>query len=232
MNHKLFFIFISFVNEKPAEQILPTIGLQYYVVSYQLTDGSVINMHISDTCGQERFNSICERYYKKADGVLLVFDISNHKTFDKIKNYYSKMIRENCKEGIPIILLANKTDLKDQRQVTEEEAINLSINEEYVYRETSCVKNENVADAFETLIEMWNEEKTRRKESEKKTNQPLENRKRSGTVYFKPDQIDPKKSEMENIKKSYSYVYVDEDDSIAIKLNRHGIKSKEKKKCC
>ena len=159
MNHKLFFIFISFVNEKPAEQILPTIGLQYYVVSYQLTDGSVINMHISDTCGQERFNSICERYYKKADGVLLVFDISNHKTFDKIKNYYSKMIRENCKEGIPIILLANKTDLKDQRQVTEEEAINLSINEEYVYRETSCVKNENVADAFETIVEMWNIDK-------------------------------------------------------------------------
>ena len=159
MNHKLFFIFISFVNEKPAEQILPTIGLEYYVVSYQLTDGSVINMHISDTCGQERFNSICERYYKKADGVLLVFDISNHKTFDKIKNYYSKMIRENCKEGIPIILLANKTDLKDQRQVTEEEAINLSINEEYVYRETSCVKNENVADAFETIVEMWNIDK-------------------------------------------------------------------------
>ena len=159
MNHKLFFIFISFVNEKPAEQILPTIGLEYYVVSYQLTDGSVINMHISDTCGQERFNSICERYYKKADGVLLVFDISNHKTFDKIKNYYSKMIRENCKEGIPIILLANKTDLKDQRQVTVEEAINLSISEEYVYRETSCVKNENVADAFETIVEMWNIDK-------------------------------------------------------------------------
>lgn len=159
MNHKLFFIFISFVNEKPAEEILPTIGLEYYVVSYQLTDGSVINMHINDTCGQERFNSICERYYKKADGVLLVFDISNHKTFDKIKNYYSKMIRENCKEGIPIILLANKTDLKDQRQVTVEEAINLSISEEYVYRETSCVKNENVADAFETIVEMWNIDK-------------------------------------------------------------------------
>ena len=69
------------------------------------------------------------------------------------------MIRENCKEGIPIILLANKTDLKDQRQVTEEEAINLSINEEYVYRETSCVKNENVADAFETIVEMWNIDK-------------------------------------------------------------------------
>ena len=135
---------------------MPTIGFEYYPVTYRLSDGSIINIHISDTCGQEKYNSICERYYKKADGVLLVFDISNKESFDKIKNYYAQKIRDNCKPGIPILLLGNKTDLKDERQITQEEAIDISIKEEYVYKETSCKTNENVANAFETIVEMWN----------------------------------------------------------------------------
>ncbi len=144
------------MKEQAVTQILPTIGMDYYPVTYRLTDGSIINIHIFDTCGQERFNSIWESYYKKADGVLLVFDISNKKSFDKIKNYYTGKIKENCKPGIPILLLGNKTDLNDKRKVDQNEAIDLSINEEYVYRETSCYKNENVANSFETIVEMWN----------------------------------------------------------------------------
>ena len=121
-----------------------------------MSDGSLINVHIMDTCGQERFDAINEQYFQKADGILLVFDISKLSSFNKIKNYYINSIKEKCKAGIPIILLGNKTDLQDQREVSQEMAINLSINEEYIYKETSCVNNENVADAFETIIEMWN----------------------------------------------------------------------------
>lgn len=121
-----------------------------------MSDGSLINVHIMDTCGQERFDSINEKYFQKADGILLVFDISNLSSFNKIKNFYVKSIKEKCKAGLPIILLGNKTDLQDQREVSQEMAINLSIDEEYIYKETSCVNNENVADAFETIIEMWN----------------------------------------------------------------------------
>ena len=130
--------------------------MEYYPVTYKLSDGSIINVHIKDTCGQEKYKSIWKQYYKEADGILLVFDISNKKSFDEIKNFYVETIRENCKIGIPIILLGNKTDLEDERRVSQEEAISLSIDEEYIYKETSCVKNENVADAFETIIEMWN----------------------------------------------------------------------------
>ena len=130
--------------------------MEYYPVTYKLSDGSLINVHIRDTCGQERFDSINEQYYKSADGVLLVFDIANKTSFDKIKKYYIAKIKEKCKIGIPIILLGNKTDLEDKREVSQEEAIDLSVNEEYIYKETSCIKNENVADAFETIIEIWN----------------------------------------------------------------------------
>ena len=130
--------------------------MDYYPVVYKLSDGSLINVHIRDTCGQERYDSINEQYYQKADGILLVFDIANESSFNKIKNYYIEKIKEKCKEDIPIVLLGNKTDLEDKREVSQEEAIDLSIKEEYIYKETSCLKNENVADAFETIIEMWN----------------------------------------------------------------------------
>ena len=130
--------------------------MEYYPVTYKLSDGNVINVHIYDTCGQERFNAISESYYKKGDGILLVFDITSQKSFDKIKDYYVANIREKCKKNIPIILLGNKTDLDDKRVVSQEEAIDLAVNEEFVYKETSCLKNENVADAFETIIEIWN----------------------------------------------------------------------------
>ena len=96
---------------------MPTYGIEYYTVSYRLSDGSIINIHIRDTCGQEKFNSINKEYYKKADGILLVYDITRINTFDKIKKHYIKEIKDNCEPDIPIILLGNKTDLHDKREV-------------------------------------------------------------------------------------------------------------------
>ena len=196
--------------------------MDYYSVVYKLSDGSLINVHIRDTCGQERYDSINEQYYQKADGILLVFDIADKLSFNKIKNYYIKTIKEKCKEDIPIVLLGNKTDLEDQREVSQEEAIDLSIKEEYIYKETSCLRNENVADAFETIIEMWNIHNKKNnnqntiKRTKSKGNLQKENPRtesfslteRSNTFYKKND---------------------DEDEKEAIHLNKT---KKKKKKFC
>ena len=53
-----------------------------------MSDGSVINCLVYDTCGQERYNAINESYFKKADAALLVYDITERKSFDIVKNYY------------------------------------------------------------------------------------------------------------------------------------------------
>ena len=71
-------------------------AIDYYPFSFKLSDGAVINVKIWDTCGQEKYNSICELYYKRADGILLVYDISNEHSFNRIKKYYIKKIRDNC----------------------------------------------------------------------------------------------------------------------------------------
>jgi small GTP-binding protein len=137
---------------------LATIGLDIVSKSFQLADGSVVSCCIYDTGGQEKFNSINESYYKKANAVLLVYDITRRKTFDEIKDYYCDKIKDICKKDIPIILLGNKTDIEDERKVPQEEGIALALSHNYKFKETSALKNENVADAFEALIELWNVE--------------------------------------------------------------------------
>ena len=131
-------------------------GADRIIKTFQLGDGSIINCMIMDTAGQERFDSLNVTYYKKADAVLLVYDISNRKSFDKIKNFYVATIKENCDIGIPILLLGNKTDKEDERVITYEEGIALAIENNYEFKESSCLNNINVAGAFETLIERWN----------------------------------------------------------------------------
>ena len=121
---------------------------------------------IYDTGGQERYRCINVTYYKRADAILLVYDISNKKSFEEIQNYYVSKIREICQEDIPILLLGNKTDLEGMRQVTKEQGIELAKNENYEFKESSCVQNLNVAGAFEALIERWNIENHKKEKLE------------------------------------------------------------------
>ena len=104
----------------------------------------------------EKYNAINESYYQKVGAILLVYDISNKKSFEQLKNYYCPKIEEYCKKNITILLLGNKADKENKRQVSIEEGTNLAVEHKYKFKETSCLKNENVVDAFEILIEMWN----------------------------------------------------------------------------
>ena len=130
-----------------------TIGIPNYFNSYKLSDGSLVSVQITDTSGQERYRALSQAYYRNADCCLLVYDVSNRKTFEEC-SYYSQQIKERCKKDVKVILLGNKTDLK--RKVSSEEGAKLALKNKYIFMETSCLKNKNVADAFQTLIETTN----------------------------------------------------------------------------
>ena len=136
-----------------------TIGIVNYINGFQLADGSIVNINLIDTAGQEKYKSIVLRYYSKADCCLLVYDISDSNTFDEIKSYYNPNLKTNCQENIKVILLGNKTDLEEDRQVSSEEASDFALENNYVFMESSCLNNTNVANAFVTLIEIANREK-------------------------------------------------------------------------
>ena len=134
---------------------MTTMGFDSISKAFKLSDGTLINCFILDTGGTEEFRSLTTTYYRKADAILLIYDITKKDTFDEIKDYYSKEIRERCKINIPVILIGNKLDKENERAVSRKEALDLSYKEKYKYKETSCKTNANVDNAFETLIGLW-----------------------------------------------------------------------------
>ena len=157
---KLFklFYYHSFLKGKPSDTIA-TIGIEAFFSACKLSDGSLVSVQIIDTAGQERYKALSTSHYRKADCCLLVYDISKKESFDEIKNYYIEKIKDNCKKNIQIILLGNKIDLEKSRQISSEEGAKLALENDFIFMESSCFKNENVANAFETLIEITNIEK-------------------------------------------------------------------------
>ena len=144
----------SFLSGKPSLFDVTTLGVPNYYSTYKLSDGSIANIQLMDTAGEEQFRAITTNYYRKADCCLLVYDITNKRSFEEIKNYFNYNIKEKCKKGIRVIVLGNKTDLEEKREVPSEEGATFCLQNDYIFMETSCLKNRNVADAFETLIEM------------------------------------------------------------------------------
>ena len=144
------------MNDNFTIGLVATIGIDNEFQCVQLTDGSIIKLRVLDTAGQEIYNSINENYYKDADGCLLVYDITNNDSFERIKDYYIQKIKEKCKKNIKIVLLGNKTDKNDEREVSEKDGRDLALKNNYIFMESSCKDNYNVSDAFTALVEMTN----------------------------------------------------------------------------
>ena len=142
------------MKKKTSLLSLSNIGILNTFQTYQLSDGSLVKVDIVDTAGQERYRSLSRSYYNRADGCLLVYDITSKETFEELESYFLKRIKEFCKKDMKIILLGNKTDLEEQRQVTQDEGADFAKENGFDFMETSCLENRNVADGFETLIEL------------------------------------------------------------------------------
>ena len=207
-------------------------GGDRYVRSFQLSDGTFINCMILDTAGQEKFDSLNLTYYKKADAVLLVYDISQKSSFEKIKKYYVEQIKENCNEDIPVLLLGNKIDKIDERQVSYEEGIDLALKENYEFKESSCLKNKNVAGAFEDLLERWNfqNHKMDKKNMPRKNSGDNIKKKKKKNLDFEKN--DEKKGSMSDRNLSFQQNNKNKKGKENIVLSKKKAKSKKKKKCC
>lgn len=103
-----------------------------------------------DTAGQERFRTITTAYYRGAMGIMLVYDITDVKSFENIKNWI-RNIEENASADVEKMLLGNKCELEEKRQVSRERGEQLAIEHGIKFIETSAKANINVEDAFLTL---------------------------------------------------------------------------------
>jgi Ras-related protein Rab-1A len=75
-----------YADKTYQEDYLSTIGMDYKIKNYELENGDIIKLYIWDTAGQDRFRSITSNYYKGADGIILIYDITKQETFNNVRN--------------------------------------------------------------------------------------------------------------------------------------------------
>ncbi|KAM6041633.1 ras-related protein Rab-8A isoform X2 [Calonectris borealis] len=98
---------------------ISTIGIDFKIRTIEL-DGKRIKLQIWDTAGQERFRTITTAYYRGAMGIMLVYDITNEKSFENIRNWV-RNIEEHASPDVEKMILGNKCDANDKRQVSREQ---------------------------------------------------------------------------------------------------------------
>ena len=135
------------------EEYLATCGLDLYT-KHEIINNMNVLVNLWDTAGQERFKSLTPNYFKNAEGVILTYDITKTESFENLK-YWMNSIETNLgdkKIFIPIIIVGNKLDMEDMREIIKVNADNLSKEYNYKYFETSAKTGEGVDDAFRDLV--------------------------------------------------------------------------------
>ena len=125
----------------------------------------LIKLQIWDTAGQERYKSITSAYYKGSKGAFVVYDITRKTTFDNVDKWINEL-KNNGSEGVFIMLVGNKSDLKEKREISEEEVKKKAELYNVAFCETSALEGNNIEYAFESLIN----EITKKVEKEKEKN--------------------------------------------------------------
>ncbi|XP_071941679.1 ras-related protein Ral-A-like [Antedon mediterranea] len=125
-------------------------------------DGEEVQIDILDTAGQEDYAAIRDNYFRSGEGFLCVFSITEQESFQTTSEFREQILRvkhDRTEEQIPFVLVGNKADLKDKRQVSHEEASNLATSWHVPYVETSAKTRENVDKVFYDLMRKISEQK-------------------------------------------------------------------------
>ena len=138
-----------FVEDKFLKNHLATIGIDFKTKTLNINNQE-IKLKIWDTAGQERFRNITTQYYKGADGIVLVYDVTDEASFDKIKDWMDQILSNTNKDEICLILLGNKCDI-EKRSISYEQGKTLANELQVNFFETSAQTGQNIKDAFETL---------------------------------------------------------------------------------
>ena len=108
-------------------------------------------IQIWDTAGQEVFRSITRSYYKNTSCALVVFDLTDMKTFTEANEWLNEC-KEMCTRNVQVVLIGNKTDLDTKRVVSTEQGKQYATDNEIDYFETSALTGEGVKEVFDFVV--------------------------------------------------------------------------------
>ena len=141
-------IFTQYVDNSYSDLTFSTMGVDFKIKTLKINN-KYIKLQLWDTAGQERFKTLTRSYYRGSHGIIIVFDITNRDSFNNIRNWLYEINKYS--ENVCNILVGNKIDLDDKREITYKEAKDFADIHNLIYIEVSAKNNINIDNIFEFL---------------------------------------------------------------------------------
>ncbi|XP_041110275.1 EF-hand calcium-binding domain-containing protein 4B [Polyodon spathula] len=139
-----------------------TVGIDYSVKTVTV-DNSQVALQMWDTAGQERYRSITKQFFRKADGVIVMYDITSELTFTSVRQWLMS-VQEGAGDDIPIMLVGNKTDKESEREVQFNSGQRLAKDLDLIFYECSAFSGHSVKESMLQLARILKEREDKEKE--------------------------------------------------------------------
>ncbi|XP_044041491.1 EF-hand calcium-binding domain-containing protein 4B isoform X3 [Siniperca chuatsi] len=149
----------SFCEGRFHPSTTATVGIDYSVKTLTL-DNMQVAMQLWDTAGQERYRSITKQFFRKADGVVVMYDVTVEESFKAVQPWLTN-VQDAAGEGIPVLLLGNKMDMDGDREVSFKEAEQLAYENKVMFFEVSAYTAKNVTESLTHLARVLMEQEDR-----------------------------------------------------------------------
>ena len=160
---------IQFVQHVFCDEYDPTIEDQHR--KQAVIDNECALLEILDTAGQEEYTAMRDQYLRSAEGFLLVFSLCSRPSFEEAVSLYEQILRAKDADSVPVVLVGNKCDLEDKRQVSEKDISDFIVQtgKQVEYIECSAKTRKNVDESFFTLVRKLRKENNPQNEKKKRT---------------------------------------------------------------
>lgn len=144
-------LLVTFISNA-VDDLAPTIGVDFKI-KFLTVGGKKLKLTIWDTAGQERFRTLTSSYYRGAQGIILVYDVTRRDTFTNLSDVWAKELElYSTNKDCVKMLVGNKLDRESERAVSREEGLALAKELGCLFLECSAKTRENVEQCFEELV--------------------------------------------------------------------------------
>ena len=144
----------QFIEKQFVNEYIPTIGSDKIMKEIEI-EGKILNLEIWDTVGQEQYSAVNKIFIKNAQIALIVYDITNRKSFENLNNWYNLIFEINKDSNVIVGVTANKTDLYENQVVDSEEGKNFADEKKISFFETSAKDYESIENVFIQLSKFY-----------------------------------------------------------------------------
>ena len=157
----------QYIDKTFKEEYMMTIGKEKSLKKINI-EGKEVSLEICDTAGQEEFKLVNKIFMKNTDIALIVYDITNRKSFEELNNWIYSVKESNINKNVIFGIAANKSDLYEQKVINKKEGEEFAKNNNVLFFETSAKDYDSVENVFLTLSEEYLKKEEERKKKEEK----------------------------------------------------------------